>query len=66
MIIEYSINSIREAYDNNLYNEDMEIMETLLSDKIDDHYINSQIIHLFPITFSVSITLLLATYLLVR
>ena len=66
MIIEYSINSIRELYDNNLYNEDMEIMETLLSDKIDDHYINSSIIHLFPITLSVSITLLLATYLLVR
>ena len=66
MIIEYSINSIRELYDNNLYNEDMEIMETLLSDKIDDHYINSPIIHIFPITFSVSITLLLATYLVVR
>ena len=66
MIIEYSINNIRELYDNNLYNEDMEIIETLLSDKIDDHYINSPIIHIFPIKFSVYITLLLATYLLVR
>jgi hypothetical protein len=66
MIIEYSINNIREIYDNNLYNDDVEIMETILSNKIDDHYINSPIIHIFPITFSVSITLLLAAYLLVR
>ena len=66
MIIEYSINNIREIYDNNLYNDDVEIIETLVSNKIDDHYINSPIIHIFPITFSVSITLLLATYLLVR
>ena len=66
MIIEYSINSIREIYDNNLYNDDVEIIETLVSNKIDDHYINSPIIHIFPITFSVSITLLLAAYLLVR
>jgi hypothetical protein len=66
MIIEYSINNIREIYDNNLCNDDVEIMETILSNKIDDHYINSPIIHIFPITFSVSITLLLAAYLLVR
>jgi len=66
MIIEYSINNIREIYNNNLHNEDVEIMETLLSDKIDDHYVNSPIIHIFPITISLSITLLLATYLLAR
>jgi hypothetical protein len=66
MIIEYSINNIREVYDNNLYNEDIEIIEMLLSDKIEDHYIKSPIIHIFPITISLSITLLLATYLLVR
>jgi hypothetical protein len=66
MIIEYSIDKLREIYDNNLYNEDIEIIETLYSDKIDDHYINSHIIHIFPITFSVSITLLLAAYLLIR
>ena len=66
MIIEYSINNIREVYDNNLHNEDMEIIEMLLSDKIEDHYIKSPIIHIFPITISLSITLLLATYLLVR
>jgi hypothetical protein len=66
MIIEYSINNIREVYDNNLYNEDMEIIEMLLSDKIEDHYIKSPIIHIFPITISLSITILLATYLLIR
>jgi hypothetical protein len=66
MIVEYSIDNIREIYDNNLYNEDIELIETLINDKIDDYYINSQIIHIFPITFSISITLLLATYLLIR
>jgi hypothetical protein len=66
MIIEYSINNIREVYDNNLYNEDIEIIEMLLSDKIEDHYIKSPIIHIFPITISLSITILLATYLLIR
>lgn len=66
MIVEYSINNIREIYNNNLHNEDVEIMETLLSDKIDDHYINSPIIHIFPITISLSITVLLASYLLAR
>ena len=49
-----------------LINEDIELIETLINDKIDDYYINSQIIHIFPITFSISITLLLATYLLIR
>jgi hypothetical protein len=66
MIVEYSIDNIKEIYDNNLYNEDIELIETLINDKIDDYYINSQIIHIFPITFSISITLLLATYLLIR
>ncbi len=66
MIVEYSIDNIREIYDNNLYNEDIELIETLINDKIDDYYINSPIIHIFPITFSISITLLLATYLLIR
>lgn len=66
MIVEYSIDNIKEIYDNNLYNEDIELIETLINNKIDDYYINSQIIHIFPITFSISITLLLATYLLIR
>lgn len=66
MIVEYSIDNIKEIYDNNLYNEDIELIETLINDKIDNYYINSQIIHIFPITFSISITLLLATYLLIR
>ena len=66
MIVEYTIGKIREMYENNYQNEDVELIETLLSDKIDDHYINSPIIHIFPIIISGSITLLLATYLLVR
>ena len=66
MIVEYTIEKIKEIYDNNNYNEDIDLFETLLSDKIDEHYVNSPIIHIFPIIISGSITLLLATYLLVR
>ena len=66
MIVEYTIGKIKEIYDNNNYNEDIDLIETLLSDKIDEHYVNSPIIHIFPIIISGSITLLLATYLLVR
>ena len=66
MIVEYTIGKIKEIYDNNNYNEDIDLIETLLSDKIDEHYVSSPIIHIFPIIISGSITLLLATYLLVR
>ena len=66
MIVEYTIGKIKDIYDNNNYNEDIDLIETLLSDKIDEHYVSSPIIHIFPIIISGSITLLLATYLLVR
>lgn len=66
MIVEYTIGKIKEIYDNNNYNEDIDLIETRLSDKIDEHYVNSPIIHIFPIIISGSITLLLATYLLAR
>ena len=66
MIVEYTIGKIKEIYDNNNENIDIELIENILSDNIDSDYINSPIIHIFPITFSVSITLLLAAYLLVR
>ena len=66
MIVEYTIGKIKDIYDNNNYNEDIDLFETLLSDKIDEHYVNSPIIHIFPIIISGRITLLLATYLLVR
>jgi hypothetical protein len=66
MIVEYTIGKIKEIYDNNNYNEDIDLIETILSNKIDEHYVSSPIIHIFPIIISVSITLLLATYLLVR
>ena len=66
MIVEYTIGKIKEIYDNNNENIDIELIENILSDKIDEHYVNSPIIHIFPIIISGSITLLLATYLLVR
>jgi hypothetical protein len=66
MIVEYTIGKIKEIYDNDNYNEDIDLIETILSNKIDEHYVSSPIIHIFPIIISGSITLLLATYLLVR
>jgi hypothetical protein len=66
MIVEYTIGKIKEIYDNNNENIDIELIENILSDNIDNDYINSPIIHIFPIIFSTSITILLATYLLIR
>ena len=53
MIVEYTIGKIKEIYDNN-------------NENIDNDYINSPIIHIFPIIFSTSITLLFAAYLLLQ
>ena len=52
--------------DNNNENIDIELIENILSDNIDNDYINSPIIHIFPIIFSTSITLLFAAYLLLQ
>ena len=66
MIVEYTIGKIKEIYDNNNENIDIELIENILSDNIDSDYINSPIIHIFPIIFSTSITLLFASYLLLQ
>ena len=66
MIVEYTIGKIKELYDKNNENIDIELIENILSDNIDNDYINSPIIHIFPIIFSTSITLLFAAYLLLQ
>ena len=62
MIVEYTIKSITEYYTNNDILDDINIMENIILNKEDN--INSEIFHIFPITISLSITLLLASYLL--
>ena len=64
MIIEYTIENIKEYYLNNDILEDINNIENIISNKIDNNNINSEILHIFPITFSLSITLLLASYIL--
>jgi hypothetical protein len=64
MIIEYTIENIKEYYLNNDILEDINNIENIISNDIDNNNINSEILHIFPITFSLSITLLLASYIL--
>ena len=64
MIIESTIENIKEYYLNNDILEDINNIENIISNDIDNNNINSEILHIFPITFSLSITLLLASYIL--
>jgi len=66
MIIEYTIKNIKEYYLNNDILEDINNIENIISNDIDNNNINSEILHIFPITFSLSITLLLASYILLH
>ena len=63
MVIEYTIENIKEHYCKNDMS-DIGHIEDIIFDKIDYENINSDILHIFPITFSLSITLLLASYIL--
>ena len=62
MIVEYTIESIKDYYINNDILDDINIIENIILNK--EKNINSEIFHIFPITISLSITLLLAFYLL--
>ncbi len=64
MIIKYSIENIKEYYLNNNIFEDITNIENIISNKIEYNNINSEILHIFPITISLSVTLLLASYIL--
>lgn len=64
MLIEYTIENIKEHYYKNDMCDDIGNIEDFIFDKIDNEIINSDILHIFPITFSLSITLLLASYIL--
>jgi len=64
MIIEYTIENIKEYYLKNDILKDINNIENIISNNIDNNNINSEIFHIIPITFSLSITLLLASYIL--
>jgi len=63
MIIEYSIEDLRDYYnDNNDINDKYDELETVLSNKIDEDIDNSEIIHFFPVLLSSTLMLIGATY----
>ena len=65
----YDINNNYEnKYENcddyfNLYNNNYDELKNILSDKIDNDNVNSDILHIFPITLSCVITLFASIYL---
>lgn len=66
MIIEYSIEDLRDYYNDNNDNNDIidkyDELETVLSNKIDEDIDNSEIIHFFPVLLSSTLMLIGATY----
>jgi hypothetical protein len=46
------------------YNDDIEHIEQIVSDKIDELNINSSILHVFPITISLSFIVLISSYII--
>jgi predicted ATP-binding protein involved in virulence len=61
----YDINNNYENCDDyfNLYNNNYDELKNILSDKIDNDNVNSEILHIFPITLSCIITLFASIYL---
>lgn len=75
MILEYSVEDIKNIYDEEYedvcdskeYKKDYDnlvCMEKIVSDNIDQYNINSSIYHIFPITISLSAMVLLASYII--
>lgn len=63
MIIEYSVEDLRNYYNDNFdINDEYEELETVLSDKIDEEIVNSDIFHFFPILLSSTLTLISTIY----
>jgi len=75
MIIEFTVNDLKnyysDTYDINtnyenkfdnyyLYNNNYDELKNILSDKIDNDNVNSEILHIFPITLSCVVTMLVS------
>ena len=66
MIIEYSVEDLRNYYNDNFdINNEYEEIETVLLNKIDEEIVNSDILHYFPILLLSTLTLITTTYLLI-
>ena len=66
MIIEYSVEDLRNYYNNNLSsNDEYDEMETVLSNRLNEEIVNSDILHYFPILLSSTLTLIFTTYFLI-
>ena len=78
MIVEFNVNYLKNYYSDaydinnnyencddyfNLYNNNYDELKNILSDKIDNDNVNSEILHIFPITLSCVITLFASIYL---
>jgi hypothetical protein len=62
MIVEYTIENIKDYYLNNDVLNDINIIENVILNKEENIY--SAIFHIVPITLSLSITLFLAYFIL--
>jgi predicted ATP-binding protein involved in virulence len=78
MIVEFNVNDLKNYYSDtydintnyencddyfNLYNNKYDELKNILSDKIDNDNINSEILHIFPITVSCVVTMLVSIFL---
>lgn len=73
MILEYSIEDIKNIYDEEYNNnlgranyDNLVCMEQIVSDEIDKYNINCSIHHIFPITISLSAMILLSSYMMLH
>ena len=66
MIIEYSVEDLRNYYNDNFdINNEYEEIETFLSDKIDEEIVNSDILNFLIILLSSTLTLIITSYFLI-
>lgn len=66
MIIEYSVEDLRDYYNNYYdtntnYNDNYELLENIVSENIDNSNINSEILHYFPL-YLTAMTVILSFY----
>lgn len=66
MIIEYSVEDLKDYYNNYYdanthYNDNYELLENIISDNIDNSNVNSEILHYFPL-YLTAMTVILSFY----
>ena len=66
MIIEYSVEDLKDYYNNYYdtnthYNDNYELLENIISDNIDNSNVNSEILHYFPL-YLTAMTVIISFY----